>query len=133
MHKDEMLAKVDAAYAARRSGDIPAFAELVASDGVFSYAGDQALLAGLPGAGENAVHDAARELFEKIELRTLERVQAVAEDNCVAIMWRTTVAVPGREPFETMFFDLWEFDDNGKISRGTQFLDTAKFVQVMRG
>jgi ketosteroid isomerase-like protein len=25
-----------------------------------------------------------------------------------------------------------EFDDNGKISRGTQFVDTARFVEAMR-
>jgi ketosteroid isomerase-like protein len=132
MQRDDMLARVEAAYAARRSGDLPAFADLVANDSSFSYAADQELLRGMPGAGDRAVHDAAQDLFENVELQSLERVEAVAEENRVAIMWKSTVAIPGREPFDTMFFDLWEFNDEGKIRKGTQFIDTAKFVEVMR-
>jgi ketosteroid isomerase-like protein len=29
-------------------------------------------------------------------------------------------------------FDLWEFGDDGRICRGTQFVDTAKFIEAMR-
>ena len=132
MLREEMLAKVDAAYDARRSGNLTAFAELVSTDGVFSFAGDQSLLVGLPGAGERTIQEAAKDIAQSIELQTLERVEAVAEGDRVAIMWRSTVAIAGREPFETLFFDLWEFNGEGKIRRGTQFIDTAKFVSVLR-
>ena len=74
---------------------------------------------------------AAQELFQKIEIRSLERVQAVAEGDRVAILWNTTLAAPGGAPFETQMFDLWEFNDDGRICCGTQFLDTAKLVQEM--
>jgi len=85
----------------------------------------------MPAAGNVGVHQAARELFDAIELRSLERIETVAEGNRIAIMWRTTAVAPGGEPFETLMFDLWEFDDSGMICRGTQFLDTAKFINVM--
>jgi ketosteroid isomerase-like protein len=132
MQREDMLAKVEAAYRARRTGDFSALEEVVASDAAFSYAGEQSLLAALPASSAGGVHQAARELFETVEMRDLERLQAVAEDNRIAILWRTTLAPKGGEPFETLMFDLWEFDDSGKICCGTQFLDTAKVVQAMQ-
>ena len=132
MQREDMLAKVEAAYQARRTGDFAKLQEVAAPDAAFTTAGDQTLVAGLPGAVGVGVHQAARKLFEAIELRTLERLDAVAEGNRVAILWRTTAVVPGNEPFETLMFDLWEFDDSDKICRGTQFVDTAKFLEVMR-
>jgi len=132
MQREDMLAKVRAAYEARRSGDFAALEELVAPDAAFSLAGDRTLLAAMPSAGDISVHEAARRLFDTIELRELERRDAVAEGNKVAILWRTTAVGADREPFDTLMFDLWEFDDDGKISRGTQFVDTARFVEAMR-
>ena len=132
MQRDDMLAKVEAAYQARRTGDFAALEAIVAPDAAFTTAGDETLVAHLPGARGAGVHGAARALFDTIELRTLDRLQAVAEGNKLAILRRTTAAVPDRDPFETLMFDLWEFDDSGKICRGTQFVDTAKFVEVMR-
>jgi ketosteroid isomerase-like protein len=133
MQREDMLAKVEAAYQARRSGKFGPLAELLAKDAKFSLAGDETLLEAMPGgAGEVGVHDAATQLYDTLELRSLERVDAVAEGNKVAIMWKTTAVVPGSGPFDTLMFDLWEFDDDGRICRGTQFVDTAKFVEAMR-
>ena len=133
MQREDMLTKVEAAYQARRTGDFEALEAIVAPDAVFTTAGDETLVAHLPGARDVGVRGAAKALFDSIELRTLDRLDAVAEGNRVAILWKTTVVVPDRDPFETLLFDLWEFDDSGKISKGTQFVDTAKFVEVMRG
>ena len=132
MQREEMLAKVEAAYGARRSGEFEKLREIVAEDAVFSFAGEGSLLADMPGSGQITVHGAAKELYEAIELRELDQLAAVAEDNRVAILWRTKAAVRGGEEFETLMFDLWEFDGSEKICKGTQFIDTAKFVQVMR-
>jgi ketosteroid isomerase-like protein len=132
MQRDDMLGKVEAAYQARRTGNFDALQEIVADDASFSYAGEESLLAGMPGTGGVSVHEAARQLFESIELHSLVRVDAVAESNRVAILWKATFAIPGGKPFDSLMFDLWEFDDSGKISKGTQFVDTAKFVEVMR-
>jgi ketosteroid isomerase-like protein len=134
MQREEMLAKVEAAYEARRSGDFAALEAVVAPGAEFSFGGEQSLLASVPATvtGTGNVHEVARELFESIEIRELERVQAVAEGNRVAILWNTTLARPGGQPFATQMFDLWEFDDNGRICRGTQFVDTAKIVAEMQ-
>ena len=132
MEREEMLAKVEAAYDARRTGDFEALRKLAAEDAAFTTAGERSLVRALPGAGGVTVHQAAEELFKTIELRTLERLEAVAEENRIAILWRTTAAVGDGEPFETLMFDLWEFDASGKISKGTQFIDTARFIQEMQ-
>lgn len=132
LQRDDMLARVRAAYEARRTGDFDALRELVAEHAAWSVAGEESLIAGFPGTGGADVHEAARQLFETIELRTLERVDALVEGNRVAILWKTTVVIPGSEPFETLMYDLWEFDGSGKISKGMQFVDTAKFVEAMR-
>jgi ketosteroid isomerase-like protein len=132
MLREDMLAKVEAAYQARRTGDFAALEAVVSPNAAFSFAGDQSLLSALPGSGGVGVHQAARELFDRIEIRDLERVEAVAEGNRVAILWRTTLVPPQGEPFETQMFDLWEFDDSGRICCGTQFLDTAKLIAEMR-
>jgi ketosteroid isomerase-like protein len=132
MQREEMLAKVEAAYAARRSGDFAALEAVVSPDAVFSFGGEQDLLAAAPQSCDADVVQVARELFERIEIRSLEQVQAVAEGNRVAILWNTTLVAPGGEPFDTQMFDLWEFDPSGRICKGTQFLDTAKLVAEMR-
>ena len=132
MQRDDMLAKVEAAYRARRTGDFSALQTIVTEDAAFSFAGEQSLQAALPGSGGVSVHLAARQLFDTIEMRELERLQAVAEDNRIAILWRATLVPPGKEPFETLMFDLWEFDESGRICKCTQFLDTAKLIEVMR-
>ena len=131
MQRDDMLAKVEAAYQARRTGDFATLEALVSPDASFRYGGEQSLIAAVPASGAGGVVQAAQELFEKIEIRSLERVQAVAEGNRVAILWNTTLVPPGGAPFETQMFDLWEFNDDGRICCGTQFLDTAKLVQEM--
>lgn len=129
MQREDMLAKVEAAYQARRTGDFAALEAVVSPDAVFSYAGEQSFKTWIPALGAGSVHEAAQELYETIEVRRLERVQAVAEDNRVAILWDATLVAPGSEPFDTQMFDLWEFDESGRICKGTQFLDTAQIVR----
>ena len=118
----------------RRAGraTLHALEAVVSPDAKFTFGGEQSLLAAAPQSCDADVLQVAQELFEKIEIRSLERVQAVAEGNHVAILWNTTLSAPGGEPFETQMFDLWEFDQSGRICKGTQFLDTAKLVTEMR-
>ena len=46
-------------------------------------------------------------------------------------MWQCRFQLPGGRPFEAKLYDLWEFDDEGRICRGTQFFDTALLVAEM--
>jgi ketosteroid isomerase-like protein len=131
MQREDMLAKVRAAYEARRSGDFSALEAVVCPDAEFSYGGEQSFLASVPASGAGKVHQAARELFETIKIHSLDPVQVIAEGDRIAILWNTTLATPGGEPFDTQMFDLWEFNESGRICKGTQFLDTAKLIDVM--
>ena len=58
MQREDMLAKVEAAYQARRTGDFTALGAVVCEDAAFSFAGEQSLLAALPGsiARERVAH-----------------------------------------------------------------------------
>jgi hypothetical protein len=47
------------------------------------------------------------------------------------VLSRVTVSFAGRTPFETLFYDLWELDDTGRIRSLVQFVDTAKVVSEM--
>jgi len=94
MQRDDMLAKVEAAYEARRSGDFAALEAIVSPEAKFCYGGEQSLLASVPASGAGGVMQAARELFERIEIRSLERVQAVAE----AIASRSCGTRPSSRP-----------------------------------
>ena len=129
MQREDMLAKVEAAYQARRHGDFAALEAAVSPDAVFSYGGEQTFPAWIPALRTGNVHEAAQELYETIEIRKLEQVKAVVENNCVAVLWNATLVAPGGEPFDTQMFDLWEFDESGRICKGTQFLDTAQIVR----
>ena len=129
MQRHEMLAKVEAAYEARRTGDFAALEAVASPNAVFAYGGEQNIPAWIPGLHSGSVRRAAEELYETIEIRKLEQVQVVAEDNRIAILWNATLVAPGSEPFDTQMFDLWEFDETGRICKGTQFLDTAQIVR----
>ena len=131
MQREDMLAKVEAAYQARRTGNFSALQTIVSENAEFSFAGEQSLQAALPGSGGVGVHLAARQLFDTIKMPTLKPIEVVAEGNRIAILWHATLVPPGGEAFETDMFDLWEFDDEGRICKGTQFLDTAKLIAVM--
>ncbi len=48
MQRDDMLAKVEAAYQARRTGDFAALEVLVSADASFTYGGEQSLIAAVP-------------------------------------------------------------------------------------
>jgi len=60
-----------------------------------------------------------------------EPMTSVVEANRVAAIWNCTVQFPGREPFVTEISNLWTFDDAGKITSLTEFVDTAKLAQEM--
>ena len=47
-------------------------------------------------------------------------------------IWRATVSFAGRPGFETLLYDLFTFDDDGRIRSLLQFADTAQVVSEMR-
>ena len=132
MNRDEMLAQVDRLYEGRTNGDTKAFDEVLAEGATFKYEGDELLIAAFPGGRTQKPSEVAQALFEQIDMTDRKPVQIFAEDNKLAVLWDTELCVKGREPFRQMLFDIWEFDDQGKVTRGTQFQDTAKIIEEVK-
>ena len=132
MSRDEMLAKIDALYAGRASGDVSAFEEILTPDSEFRFAGDTTIVAAFPGGTTRDPTEVAQDLFAKIDMLDREQVSSVVEGNRVSVLTKATLRVPGREPFEHLMFDLWEFTDDGRIKNGMQFQDTAKIIAELK-
>lgn len=132
MTRDEVLAIIDNAYATRMRSDAAALADFWATDATFEIAGEASLIEAIPGASPSPGQPALEELMQLIEMKSIQRVQAVVEGNSAAILSRAEIAFPGREPFETLLYDLWELDDSGKVRSVLQFADTARMAAEMR-
>ncbi len=132
MDRDEMLAKVETLYQGRTSGDTSAFGDVLARDATFTYEGEASLIAAFPGGRAHDPREVAQALFDQIDMTDRTCVQTFVEGSKLAVLWETTLCVKGRKPFRQMLFDIWEFDDEGKIARGTQFQDTAKIIEEVK-
>ena len=129
--REKVLATIDTAYAARRSGDMKALASVVAGNAVFELVGDKDLLSAFPAAGPMKLDDAARVFHDFVALPQLDRLAVVVEGRRAAILWRAELGFGDRAPFQTMLFDLWELDSQGRIIALTQFADTGRIAQEM--
>jgi ketosteroid isomerase-like protein len=61
-------------------------------------------------------------------MHRIERKDAVVDGNQVAARWVAHVQFPGREPFDTELFNLWSFDEDGRVTKLREFCDTAKLA-----
>lgn len=132
MTRDEVLAIIDNAYATRMRSDAAALAHLWAPDATFEIAGESSLIEALPGATRSPGQPAVEELMKLVEMRSIERLQAIVEGNTAAILSRANISIAGQEPFETLLYDLWELDEGGKVQSMLQFADTAKIASEMQ-
>ena len=133
MNREEMLATIDAAYAARAADDVEALTRVLAPDATFEFAGEPGPLHSLPGStGPEDSEPAIAALMRLISTSGVERLQAVIEGNRATTVSRVTLSFAGRPPFETLVCDLWEFDDAGRIKTFLEFADTARIAEEMR-
>lgn len=133
MDREQVLAIIDAGYAARAANDGETLSRVWAEGATFELAGEATLLAAFPGAdGPSAAQPTVEALMGLVAMSNVRRLQAVVEGNRAATLSRATVSFAGREPFETLLYDLWEFDADGKIRSLVQFADTAKVANEMR-
>ncbi|MBW8755199.1 MAG: nuclear transport factor 2 family protein [Sphingomonadales bacterium] len=133
MDRDQVLAVIDAAYAARCAGDEAALAPFWAEGATFEIAGEASLLEQFPGStGPEDSAPAVEALMRFVAMSNVRRLQSVVEGLKAATLSRVTVSFAGRPPFETLLFDLWELTEDGKIASLHQFADTAKVAHEMR-
>lgn len=132
MNREDMLAKVDTLYEGRTTGDRSKFGDVMADDATFSFSGEETLIAAFPGGRTSDPGQVAEALYQQIDMLGRECVQTFVEGNKLAVLWDTKLRVKGREPFRQMLFDIWEFDAEGKVCRGTQYQDTAKIIEEVK-
>ena len=131
MDRDAMLKRVETLYEGRRTGDMSKFDEVLAEGATFRFAGESSIVAEFPGGETQEPQEVAQALFDQIEMLERRCVSAIAEGNKLAVHFATILRVHGGEPFEQELFDLWEFDEDGRITHGSQFQDTAKIINEM--
>jgi ketosteroid isomerase-like protein len=127
MERNEVLASIDAAYAARLSGDLDAVTGFWAENATFEFAGDGRMLPNFPGTtGPEDSEPAVAALMRLVTMTAVERLRAVVDGTSAVTVSRVTVSFAGRPPFDTLVCDLWEFDEGGKFRSVIQFTDTAR-------
>ncbi|QUL37016.1 nuclear transport factor 2 family protein [Erythrobacter sp. JK5] len=131
MDRETMLEKIDTLYRGRQNGDRSAFASVLAPDATFRFVGNASFIQSFPGGRDDGPDQVAAKLFEQIDMLERTLVDAVVEGNRAATHFKSVLRVKGGEPFEHEMFDLWEFDDEGRIIKGSQFQDTAKIIDEL--
>jgi hypothetical protein len=131
MTRDEVLAIIDAAYAARIAGDLDTLQALGAQGGIFELAGETTLLRNFPVAGRVPALNAVNGLTDLIRMLEIERLDAVVEGNRAAVLSHARMSFAGRAPFDTVLYDLIELDDDGRFCSMIQFADTARYAAEM--
>jgi ketosteroid isomerase-like protein len=121
MNRERMLATIDALYEIRIVGLTDPMTEYVAEGATFRLAGEGQ-------AGEVAFLEAMGGLNASITMHRVDRQTAVAEANRCAIHAVVEVQFRGGERFETELFNLWAFDEAGKVTSLVEFVDTAKLA-----
>lgn len=130
LNREDALQTIEAAYAARASGDKAALATYWAEGAQFRIAADANFLKNVPLSADTPM-DAIGELIDKFEFSELERVAAVVEGKKVAVHWAVTVRFADGAPVRTELMDMIDLDDDGQITAFVQFADTAQIRALM--
>lgn len=131
MTHDDMLDAVRALYRARMTGDFAAIESRSAPASAFAVNGAEGLTHLFPGGSGGDIAHAARDLFARLEMVSLDLVDSLAGDQKLATLWKASFRYDGGAIFETQLYDLWRFDDQGRVSHGLQFFDTALLAREM--
>ena len=129
LDRAEILQRIDDAYAARARGDKAEVEKLWAPGATFRLPGERALLDAFP-TGLSAVAT-VNDLIDLVTFLDFERLDAVVEGHKVSVHWRVKLMIGHRKPVTTELFDLWTFDEQGRVTSLLQFCDTALVVSLM--
>ncbi|MEM6858798.1 MAG: nuclear transport factor 2 family protein [Pseudomonadota bacterium] len=135
MTGEEMLTQVAKLYEGRTTGDLSAFHQVLAPDARFFFMGNESVVKVFPAGDTQDPNDpnaVAQALFDEIAMNACTFGKPIAQGNHLAVTVSATLQVEGRPEFEHEMFDLWEFNDDGKVISGHQYQDTAKLVEELR-
>lgn len=131
MDRDEMLAKIETLYKGRSTGDFSQFSDVLAPHAEFRFVGDGSTVMTFPGGKSDKPEEVGMDLFEKLDMLDRRMESATCEENRAAVHWRVVMRFKGGEIFEMELCDLWEFGEDGRITKGSQWLDTATLMDKM--
>ena len=129
MDADTIAQLVRDGYDARQRGDKEAMAGFFAPGATYRMVGHAALGDRLPVEPVDAM-EAIGALIDQFTFNDIQIVQMLADSNTAMLQLRLEVATDG-DPLHTEACDIWEFDDDGKVTAITQFVDTVLVVQAM--
>ncbi|MBR0708635.1 nuclear transport factor 2 family protein [Bradyrhizobium liaoningense] len=125
--REEMLALIRTAYAARRDGDVESLVAAFHPEGVFTLTGDKSALA-LTGSmeGHPTLRAAFGQFIADFGFESREILAELVDRDRVAVHSRVVVRYnPSGKTFSTEILDLFRFQD-GKIAELIEFADTAQ-------
>ncbi len=123
---------IQAAYAARKSGDLGAIGRLFARDARFQLAGSPAAspVAAIA-EGVKSLQSVLKEMITVFEWVDQEILSLVVEGGKAAVHWRGTIrSTATGETVRTELVDLFEIEE-GRISSLVEFCDTALAARLM--
>lgn len=131
MDRALMLRVIDETYDARARGDKEAVSGYLAPGSRYRLAGDADLLSDFP-AGPEEAPKAISTLIDRVQFQQHERLSSIVEGNKAVVRWQVTLSVDGKPPVATEICDLWEFDDEGRMTSLVQFIDTALLQKLLK-
>ena len=123
---------IQAAYAARKAGDLDAISKVFTSNARFEVAGSStASPAALKAEGAKSMQAALKEMITVFEWLDQEILSMVIEGQKAAVHWRGTIrSTATGETVRTELVDVFEID-GGRISSLIEFCDTALAARLM--
>ena len=128
MDREQMLATIDALYAERIAGRTGTMATHLAPGATYRMAGEGQMQAAFGSDGPADFLTAMTIFNQAIAMRRITRIAALAEGNRLAMQFTAEVQFQHLAPFETEIFNLWSFDEAGKVTDLVEFVDTARLV-----
>jgi ketosteroid isomerase-like protein len=105
-------------------GDKAALALYWSPGATYRLAGLAEMLPGFP-VGPSDAQPAVHSLVDLVQFHKLEKLDALVDGLRAAVHWKVTFSTQGRPPATTELYDLWHFDEDGKVASLLQFTDTA--------
>jgi len=122
--------QIDTILAARQRGDMAALESHFAPGATYRLAVSPRVF---PPFGNGAVdaRAAVAGLVDQFQFQEIERLRTLIQGNVAMVHWRIRASVRGGVPEDSELFDIWTFDETGRIESIVEFADTALMVQML--
>lgn len=130
--REDMIATIDRAFAARAAGDVEVMNAIWAEGATYAMEGAEELMTRYP-TGPGDAHAAIERLADLLEAADIRRVDTIVEGNRAAVLWRANFSNGRDAPRTLQLFSRWEFDDAGRVTAMHEYADTATIAALIAG